>query len=98
MEQISGFTALPARRLTALYELDALLVPAVGIDFSVLPPTDLLGRGFRWAHHSPVVGRVVGPDGEDATEQLRRKLGRRLGGANGDLRVDHRADHAHRTE
>jgi hypothetical protein len=76
MEQLSGFTALPARRLTALYELDAALAPAVRIEASALTPTDLLGRGFRWAHGLPIVGRIVGPDGKDGTELLRERLGR----------------------
>lgn len=75
MEELSGYIALPARRLTALYELDAAIVPAVGIDSSALPSAGLLGRGFRWANHLPVVGRVVGPDGKEATEELRRKIG-----------------------
>ena len=75
MEQLSGFITLPARRLTALYELDAVLLTAVGIDSTALPPVNLLGRGFRWAHDVSVVGRVVGPDSEDATDQLRQKLG-----------------------
>jgi hypothetical protein len=75
MEQLSGFTTLPARRLTALYELDAALAPAIGIPASALPPTDLLGRGFRWAQYVPAVPRIVGPDGQDGTELLRQKLG-----------------------
>ena len=48
MEELSGFTALPARRLTALYELGAAVAPVVGIQTSALTPTDLLGLGFRW--------------------------------------------------
>lgn len=76
MEQLSGFTALPVRRLTALYELDAALVPAIEIETSALTPTDLLGRGFRWAHGLPITGRIVGPDGQDGTELLRERLGR----------------------
>jgi len=75
MEQLSGFTALPARRLTALYELDAALAPAIGIQTSALTPTHLLGRGFRWAHCLPITGRIVGPDGKDGTELLRQRLG-----------------------
>jgi hypothetical protein len=75
MEQLSGFAALPARRLTALYELDTALAPAMGIQTSALTPTDLLGRGFRWAHALPITGRIVGPDGKDGTELLRQRLG-----------------------
>jgi hypothetical protein len=75
MEQLSGFTTLPARRMTALYELDAVLVPAIGIQATTLTPTNLLGYGFRWAHSLPIVGRIVGSDGKDGTELLRQKLG-----------------------
>lgn len=75
--RLSGFTTLPPRGLTALYELDAALRPAAGIEPSILPPVDLLGRRFCWAHAFPMVGHVGGPDGEDATEQLLQNLGRR---------------------
>jgi hypothetical protein len=75
MEELSGFTALPARRVTARYELDAALVPVLDIQTSALTPTDLLGRGFRWAHALPITGRIVGPDGQDGAEKLRQRLG-----------------------
>lgn len=75
MEELSGFTSLPARRLVALYELDAALLPAAGLGPSVLPQLDLLGHGFRWSHYSQVVGRFVGPDGTDGSELLREAIG-----------------------
>lgn len=59
MEQLSGFTTLPARHLTALYELDAALGPTIGIETSALPPVDLLGKGVRWAQYVPVVSRIA---------------------------------------
>lgn len=74
MEELSGFVALPARRLTALYELDAVLTPAAGL-VSRLPATDLLGRGFRWAQYWPLVSRFEDAQGHDGTEVLRQQLG-----------------------
>jgi hypothetical protein len=59
MEELSGFTALPARRLTALYELDAAVTAATGTPASTLPAIDLLGRGFRWAQGIRAAGRIV---------------------------------------
>lgn len=75
MEELSGFSSLPARRLVALYELDAAVVPAAGLGPSVLPSVDLLGSGYRWSHYSPVTMRFVGLDGTDGTELLRQELG-----------------------
>lgn len=75
MEDLSGFAALPARRLTALYELDAAVTVAIGISASTLPATDLIGRGFRWAHGVHATGRIVRPDGNDGTGLLRERLG-----------------------
>jgi len=71
MEELSGFTALPARSLTALYELDAAVTAATGIPASALPPIDLLGRGFRWAQGIRAAGRLVTLDGGDGTGLLR---------------------------
>jgi hypothetical protein len=72
MEELSGFVALPARRLTALYELDAVLTPAANI-VSRLPATNLLGRGYRWAQYSPVVSRFEDSQGHDDIEVLREQ-------------------------
>jgi hypothetical protein len=75
MEELSGFVALPARRLTALYELDAAVTAATGITASALPATDLLARGFRWAQGVRAADRIVRPDGNDGTGLLRERLG-----------------------
>jgi hypothetical protein len=75
MEELSGFTVLSARRLTALYELDAAVTAALGIPASTLPATDLLGRGFGWAQGIRAAGRLVTLDGSDGTGLLRERLG-----------------------
>jgi len=75
MEELSGFTALPARHLTALYELDAAVMVATGIPASTLPTTGLLGHGFRWAQGIRAAGRIVTLDGSDGTGLLRERLG-----------------------
>jgi hypothetical protein len=75
MEELSGFAALPVRRLTALYELDAAVTTLTSIPASTLPEVDLLGRGFRWAHGVRADGRIVKLDGSDSTGLLRERLG-----------------------
>jgi len=74
MEELSGFAALPVRRLTA-YELDAAVTTLTGIPASTLPEVELLGRGFRWAHGIRADGRIVKLDGSDSTGLLREWLG-----------------------
>jgi hypothetical protein len=37
MEELSGFAALPVRRLTAPYELDAAVTTLTGMPASMLP-------------------------------------------------------------
>lgn len=80
MEELSGFAALPARRVTAQYELDAAVTAAIGIGPSVLPATDLIGRGFRWAQGIRATSRIVRPDGSDGAGLLRERLGTETAG------------------